>query len=524
MQKNSPIQENGRFPIHQLLNFALVFFVLCTLGLIAVFYERPTISETEKRELAKLPEFSAEALFAGTYTRDLSAFFADTFPLREQFVGLAGAIRENGGLRYDDIRLHEGTAGDLEQIAAPPDSSSSISEEAAPNPDGGSSSEAEAPSVSDDGTQGVKVGAVFIYKGKGYQIFGGTDAMGRQYAAAVNSYQQAVGDQAQVYNLIVPSPIEFALPDRYKSITTPERPKIENIYSHLDPEVKAVDVYDTLSEHRDEYLYFATDHHWTALGAYYAYVEFCKTAGLEPVPLESMEKRTLNGFLGSLYSETQDSKLKENIDHVDYYMIKTPHQAYHYRTNEPYTAYPVPLYGEYAKPVNSYSVFLHGDFPMVRIDTDLKNGRRIVLVKESYGNAFAPFLVNHFEQVFVVDARYFQTGLVELIRDNNVTDLLFLNNIFAAHTPYHINNLSKVMYQTYVPYVPETSAPAEPESQAPSEEAPPEEVLSEEVSSEEVSLEPEDFFNPDAESDGGVMIMENEGPDVMFYPAESHDD
>ena len=96
MQKNSPIQENGRFPIHQLLNFALVFFVLCTLGLIAVFYERPTISETEKRELAKLPEFSAEALFAGTYTRDLSAFFADTFPLREQFVGLAGAIRENG--------------------------------------------------------------------------------------------------------------------------------------------------------------------------------------------------------------------------------------------------------------------------------------------------------------------------------------------------------------------------------------------------------------------------------------------
>jgi hypothetical protein len=91
------------------------------------------------------------------------------------------------------------------------------------------------------------------------------------------------------------------------------------------------------------------------------------------------------------------------------------------------------LYGEYAKPVNSYSVFLQGDYPLLRIETDLHNGRRIAVVKESFGNAFVPYLVNHYEQILVVDQRYLQWG-ARLLKVNKTQRALVHNNIFAAYT------------------------------------------------------------------------------------------
>ncbi len=98
---------------------------------------------------------------------------------------------------------------------------------------------------------------------------------------------------------------------------------------------------------------------------------------------------------------------------------------------------------------------------MIQIDTGVHNGKSIVIVKESYGNAFAPFLIPHYEHIYVVDERHFQTSLVEFIQNNGVNDLLFLNNAFSAMTAYHVHNLQKLMYQVYVPPVeePEESQP-----------------------------------------------------------------
>ncbi len=90
---------------------------------------------------------------------------------------------------------------------------------------------------------------------------------------------------------------------------------------------------------------------------------------------------------------------------------------------------------------NSYLVFLCGDAPMIQIDTGTRNGKSIVVVKESYGNAFVPFLIPHYEHIYVVDERYFQTSLVDFIQKNNVDDLVVLNNAFSAMTGYHANNL-----------------------------------------------------------------------------------
>ena len=99
------------------------------------------------------------------------------------------------------------------------------------------------------------------------------------------------------------------------------------------------------------------------------------------------------------------------------------------------------MYGEGASGTNSYSVFLQGDLPIVKMESQHKNGRKILVVKESYGNAFAPFLVNNYEKVVVVDQRYFTANLMELMKQEGINELLFINNIFAAHTPFHIDKI-----------------------------------------------------------------------------------
>ena len=84
-----------------------------------------------------------------------------------------------------------------------------------------------------------------------------------------------------------------------------------------------------------------------------------------------------------------------------------------------------------------------------------------MIFKESYGNAFVPFLLSHFEEIYVVDQRYFQTSLVELMEENGVTDLLFLNNVFAANTAYHIDRIDSLKHQVWIP--PQTEEAGEDE-------------------------------------------------------------
>ena len=94
------------------------------------------------------------------------------------------------------------------------------------------------------------------------------------------------------------------------------------------------------------------------------------------------------------------------------------------------------------------------------------------MTKESFGNAFAPFLVSHFDEVFVVDQRYFELNLTDFIREHGVTDLIFVNNIFAANTKIRIEELERIQNQTYVPYVPATPAPVQQETPAQPEAEP----------------------------------------------------
>lgn len=459
-----------------MFNIALVIGCLIMLAIGSVVLAKPEFSALEKRDLAKFPEFSVESLFSGEFTRGIETYFSDTFPARDWFVGFSAVINENRGIRLDDVRILAPVDGKANANARPgkptiqppqPSKSGNQGDNAivVGQTDGDNSEAPSRPASSDpEASNGNEmVGAIsngmFVYNGMAMSLFGGSNTNAQWYADVISAYQKDLPD-VQVYNMIIPSAIEFYVPEAYRSLTSSQKDTIDLIYNTLAPKVKKVDAYSQLEAHKDEYIYFRTDHHWTGLGAYYAYVAFCGQAGLTPLKISDFTTRRIENFIGTMYAQTQDSTLLQTPDYVDYYLFDREYEAQVYPSGSPYSGRQHNLWGEYAVSPNCYSVFLQGDFPLISVKTDIKNGRKIMVVKESYGNAFAPFLINHYEEVHVVDQRYFERPVMQFIKDQGINEIIFANNAFAACTPYHIRCIEGLRTAHYSP--PAAAAPQPP--------------------------------------------------------------
>lgn len=403
----------------------IVFCGILLLGAIAsLAMKKDSVSVIENRKLATFPEYFDSTLWNGKYFKDIEAYYADNFPLRDKWIGFSGTVRSKFGFESTEIKIYD-PANDAEAN----EKTDTIKNEITSGP------------LPDDGATGEVKKRLFVFKNRAFEMFGGGPAMGKSYAAVINGYNRLLGPGVQVYNLIIPVALEFEITEKYASLQKPNRPAIENVYNSLDSNIKKVWAIDEMRQHREEYIYFNTDHHWTSLGAYYAYRAFCATAGLIPVSLDTVASKTKNSFLGSLYRLTRDPKLKDNPDSVRYYLFRDSVNFYiGSSTSIRYWA-KSKMYAEGASGPNSYSVFLQGDLPIVKMETQHKNGRKIVVVKESYGNAFAPFLINNYEKVVVVDQRYYTGDFVAMLKAEGINELLFINNIFAAHTPFHIEKI-----------------------------------------------------------------------------------
>lgn len=292
----------------------------------------------------------------------------------------------------------------------------------------------------DDGQVGTKRGGVFLYKNRGFELFSGSPAMGKKYADVINMYSRLRIPGLKIYNLIIPNGFEFEVTEKYKDLVRPAKEAINAVYSAEDPEIIKINPVDEIRRHRTEYIYFHTDHHWTSLGAYYAYRSFCTAAGLMPVSLDTIPSKVKPGFLGFFYRLTRAATLKNNPDSVRYYLFPDSTNFYIGSSSIGYWA-KSHMYAEQASGDNSYSVFLQGDLPICKMETQHKNGRKIALVKESYGNAFAPFLINNYEKVIVVDQRGYKGDFIGMLKAEGINELLFINNIFAAHTQFHIDDI-----------------------------------------------------------------------------------
>mgnify|MGYP003445429142 CR=1 FL=1 len=400
--------------------------VFCTLmllgGLASIAIKKNDVSEMENRKLASFPSYSDSALWSGKYFKNIENYYADNFPLRDKWIAFSSQFKNKLGFRSSDIQIYD------------PVNETDIGEKV----DTTKEKIADGP-LPDDGAVGEVKKRVFVFKNRAFEMFGGGPAMGASYANVINSYSRSLPG-VQVYNLIIPVALEFEITEKYAKLQKPNRPAIENIYNTLDSNIKKVWAIDELRKHRSEYIYFNTDHHWTSLGAYYAYRAFCQTAGLTPVSLDTIAYKTKASFLGSLYRLTRDKGLQSNPDSVRYYLFKDSVNFYVGNNKIGYWN-KSKMYGEGASGPNSYSVFLQGDLPTVKMETQHKNGRKIAIVKESYGNAFAPFLINNYEKVIVVDQRYYTGDFMAMLKAEGINELLFINNIFAAHTPFHIQKI-----------------------------------------------------------------------------------
>ncbi len=409
------------------LGLILPVLVLCVGFLLGLcWFLRPAESETEKRELTEFPKFTVDSFLSGEFTDQISLWYADTFPGREGMIKAYHGIEALFGVRSEQYL--QGDVGDVVPEGQMPQ---------------GPVEEPDRPVSGGEG--GEQVGGYYLSGDTAYELYAYSESGARTYASLMNEAARLTAGKARVYDLVIPLHYSFALSAEVQdSMELPDAGKvIPYMYSGMNGDVHTVDAYAALMAHRDEYIYFRTDHHWTATGAYYAYEAYCKAAGIAATPLSSYEKLTFGGFLGTLYSKTdQPSAMGNNPDTVEAYIPKGTNDEYIYDANGgDRTRYRGGVVRRdtdtfYAAAASKYNCFLMGDHPLIEIHNENisadRKGTTVLLVKESFGNAFAPFLVDSYEYVYVVDYRYYGGTLSELVDEKGVDDVIFLNNIVAA--------------------------------------------------------------------------------------------
>ena len=420
--------------------FAAMLIVFFVVGLL--FFLRPSVSETEKRQLTEFPKFTWESFLSGEYFAQISTWYSDTFPGRETFISLNQALKNLYGIRTMQI------------VQNPPSGNN--------NPDDPGGNDPLNPGNEDDDTPVERFDTVFIKGDRAFEIYKFSQTASDRYASIINSAADKMNG-VDVYNIIVPLSYSVNLTEREQQSIGASNVEdaISYMYGKMSDRVHTVEVLSGLLEHKDEYLYFRTDHHWTARGAYYAYEAFCRASGQEPLPLDSWQRVEFSGFLGTLYASAgQPPALAQNPDYVEAWIPNSTNKmitlynggsgSNYHETEEFPIIQTNPNY--YQAAGSKYNTFIAGDHPLITIknpNPSSTNGKSIVVVKESYGNAFVPFLVDQYETVYVVDYRYFQKAvdktLPEFVSEVGADQVLFLNYIYSTAENARLNELQALV-------------------------------------------------------------------------------
>ena len=264
-----------------------------------------------------------------------------------------------------------------------------------------------------------------------------------EYYADVVSYYKYLFPNARVSTLSAPLSSSMLTIPSLKNKITDQNKMIDTINSYLEEDINGVNCFDEMFEHRKEYLYFRSDHHWTARGAYYAYTAFIKSIGIDPVPLENFKEEVLNSsWKGTMYGYTGDERVKEFTDEVYAYIPTKKHTMTTYNRNGEASKYNTSILTSY----RSYDAFLDGDNPYTIINVpENPNDMTILVLKDSYGRAMIPFLIEHYSTIIVVDPRYIYFDIYELLKDYPLTDILFLNNLYNPNVLSYPKNLMRAV-------------------------------------------------------------------------------
>ena len=401
----------------------ILLLLLIATSALLMFSQKQLVSESEKRTLAVWPTFSIDSYLQGTYFDSLSGYINDHFPMRSKMVDLAQLIRYNLGFHLPEEERVIVIAAPEENNAGPSDSDTTQR-------------------VYDDDFRAAYSGSMLIIDGRVYPQGGGSTAMGKPFANMVNEYAMNLAGVCTVYSCVAPLSSAFIPVQKYAHYNTANKNSLNSIRASLQPPARFCDVFGAMDAHFGEQMFYGTDHHWNARGAYYAYTAFCAAAGIKAVPLEAMRYERRKPFLGSLYDLTKDPVVAQHPDTLELFIPNVETQAVRYNAVGFDRSYATKVFGG----VNNYVAFLCGDAPLIKITTNVKNGRRAVVVKNSMGNAFAVYLISHYEEIWVMDFRYSGHSLMDLIADRKINDLIFGMGLYGAQSYGTINmmrNLAK---------------------------------------------------------------------------------
>ena len=443
---------------------ALPFF-LCLAVISAVSWcipLRPTVSYTENRNLTALPEFSFGKLLSGELFGGVDDWFSDTFPFRDSWIALGNNIESLYG------RAGIAIVGDLPQsapvqaTAAPekvsatpvPDAPYTPDEPDAPEePDAPDEPDAPEQVIDEPENSAKELDEIdisndlaassytIVLDGSVYPIGKFSESCSKEFAELMNKAADMLEGKARVFVMpaLQSTSVMLSRSVRDYCQCPPDEDTLDYMFSMMNDNVHTVNTYDALVKHNSEYLYFHSDHHWTALGAYYAYLGWAEAAGVEPVTLDKYIETDTGEYTGGYYGYST----KQHPVEIDRVFTYTPPGDVHltiidsdtmdsldYRGFNQKLITPIENNGTSGK----YSAFLAGDHAMCTlVNNDIEDESSVLIVKDSYGNPLGYYFTQHYKYVYLTDYRtYWNRRLSGFVDYYDVDDVIFTMNIYMT--------------------------------------------------------------------------------------------
>ena len=367
--------------------FLAAFFCLFLGGLLVWHVLMPdrARSETENRTLAQRPELTWSALADGSFTKAAEDYFADQFPLRDGWTGVkARAELLLGKREFNNVYLCGDT---LIAKVNPP-----------------------------------------------------LDGLEERNLDCVR--RMAERTEIPVYLGLIPSAAEIWRERLPAGAESWDQAAFISRAAELEG-VEPVDVLGALRARAEEDIFYRTDHHWTTLGAYYGYAALMEALGRgeEVLELEAAKERDLpvsNGFQGTLYSQSGIHWLEP--DSIEFWVEDRGLSVISWRDGAPEET---GLYdSDYLGEKDKYSAFLGGNQPLCVIRNEAGTGR-LMLVRDSYADSLAPFLARHFEEVHLLDLRYYRGSPAAYAQEHGADGIVVLQSVPNLITDRNLALLSQ---------------------------------------------------------------------------------
>lgn len=360
------------------IKIGLFSLALAGLFFSSVFHKPEKFSEVENRFLAEMPAMNTRGLLNGSFMKDYETYIVDQFPNRSFFTGVK-TLSERARGKQDDNEVYFGKEG---YLFGKYDTKLFESEMAKRN----------------------VAGLIQFAKEK--------KRLGKEHFQVV----------------MVPSSSEI-LVEKLPNFAPIYNQTlfIENLRKEIGAEF-VLDTVETLKRHKEDYIYYRTDHHWTTLGAYYVYESLARRMKLTSKTLSDFAKEEVEDAFFGTYDSKVNTKISGGVlsDKITLYHTSNFENVKMILDGKEEEIHKGIYMREHLKTKDKYSVFMGGNHSITDIETNVKNDKSLLILKDSFAHSLVPFLLEDYNRIVMIDLRHFNKSLKTYIKENRFTDILVL--------------------------------------------------------------------------------------------------